>query len=135
MKVTTEALWKEMRQIGRALLGPLPGYADGVQNQQDALNQEEQRRGHGLINTWIQYQQGRHQTFTIYKNGGGITRKELPLDVDPSSVVKIEIKSANKPVTKKLEQLRELVERLKTGESVSVCGTHENIEFVSSDGA
>jgi hypothetical protein len=132
MQLTAARMLEDTRVIGRALLGPLPGFADGDAVRRDALAAEERKRGGGPIyDTWIEYRQGNHKAYTIYHSaGGGVTRKALPAGVDPASVLRIEITSTDRPVIAKLAELEKLVEGLRAGRHVSICGSHESIEFV-----
>jgi hypothetical protein len=133
MQVTAAGLLEEAHRIGRALLGPLPGFADGDAVREEALAAESRKRGEQTVDRWIEYRQGGHRIYTRYlSTGGGVTRKELPRDVDPESVMLVEIATDDKPVTEKLYEFYRLVERLATAQTVAITGTNEEIEFVGS---
>jgi hypothetical protein len=130
MKLSHQKLAEGVGILGRSILSPAPSYANGALASDEAIAEEERRRGTPLEDVWLQFRTGSTSYFIFRGKEGGSYKRQLPAEVDPTGVVTIHLDPSRKPAHDLLDQLSRLVDTLAMQPSIHDSATRETLELV-----
>src|SRR4051794_5896169 len=108
MRLAHQRLAEGINILGRSLLTPAPSYADGALASDEAIAEEERRRGKPLQNGWLQFRRGSECYFIWRAKDGGEYKRKLPANVNPAGLVTVHVNPARKPAHELFDQLTSL---------------------------